>query len=158
MKTIIGLDPGTEKSAIVVFDGERPTWFSIESNEEIVGYLSDLSPERHLAIEMVESFGMAVGREVFETVFWTGRFCESFNGDFTRIGRKEIKLHLCNSLRAKDANIRRALIDRFPSTGGGKTPQIGTIKQPGPLYGMNSHLWSALAVAVTWWDRKLKEI
>lgn len=30
-----------------------------------------------------------------------------------------------------------------------KTIQVGTMKQPGPLYGMSSHVWSALAVALT---------
>ena len=51
---------------------------------------------------------------------------------------------LCKNNRAKDKNIRQALIDRF---GPGKAA-IGTKKAPGPLYGLKSHLWSALAVAV----------
>jgi len=67
-------------------------------------------------------------------------------------------MHLCKNNRAKDANIRQALLDRFPATGGGKAPQIGTKKQPGPLYGVTSHLWSALAVAVTWADTQPGDI
>jgi hypothetical protein len=51
--------------------------------------------------------------------------------------------------RAKDPNIRQALLDIFPGTGGGATPQIGTKAKPGPLYGVTSHAWSALAVAIT---------
>lgn len=42
-----------------------------------------------------------------------------------------------------------ALLDLFPRTGGGATPQIGTKAKPGPLYGVSSHAWAALGVAVT---------
>ena len=53
--------------------------------------------------------------------------------------RKDIKIHLCGTMKAKDANIRQALID--------KHGKVGTAKNKGPLYGISSHLWSALAVA-----------
>jgi hypothetical protein len=43
-------------------------------------------------------------------------------------------------MRAKDANIRQALLDLIG-------PQ-GTKAQPGPTYGIKSHTWAALAVAV----------
>jgi hypothetical protein len=56
------------------------------------------------------------------------------------IFRKDIKLFLCGTMRAKDANIRQALIDKIG-------PQ-GTKKTPGPTYGIKSHTWAALAVAV----------
>jgi hypothetical protein len=49
-------------------------------------------------------------------------------------------MHLCNSMRAKDANVRQALIDRFGP--------VGTKKQPGKLYGVATHYWAALGVAV----------
>lgn len=104
-----------------------------------------------MAIEMVASYGMPVGREVFETVFWIGRFWEAAercNLDCRKVFRKDIKLWLCNSVRAKDANVRQALLDKFPRTGGGKTPQIGTKSKPGPLYGVAGDVWSALAVAL----------
>jgi len=66
-----------------------------------------------------------------------------------RITRNEVKLHLCNSTRVKDAGIRQVIIDRF----GGKAIAIGKKANPGPFYGVKSHLWSALAVAVTHMDR-----
>ena len=53
-------------------------------------------------------------------------------------------MHFCNSVQAKDGNIRQALIDRF----GGKEGAIGKKKTPGPLYGVHAHEWPALAVAV----------
>ena len=40
-------------------------------------------------------------------------------------------------------------MDMFPKTGGGSNPSVGTSKQPGVLYGITTHKWAALAVAVT---------
>lgn len=90
----------------------------------------------------------------FETCVWIGRFIERFKREHKFIYRKDVKLNLCNSMRAKDANVRQALLDRFEPTGGGKTPQIGTKKQPGPLFGMSSHQWSALAVGITYMETR----
>jgi len=101
-----------------------------------------LSSDDDLAIEMIASYGMAVGKEVFETCVWIGRFWQVWPGvSVTRIYRKDVKLHLCGTLKAKDTNIRQALIDKIG-------PQ-GTKNAPGPTYGVKSHVWPALAVAVT---------
>ena len=98
---------------------------------------------------MIASYGMAVGASVFETCVWIGRFmAEAFSSsgrDLHRVFRKDVKLHLCNSPRAKDANVRQALLDRIG-------PQ-GTKKAQGPTYGIKSHEWAALAVAVYGWDQ-----
>jgi hypothetical protein len=103
-----------------------------------------------LAIEMVRSMGMPVGDEVFETVLWAGRFIEAWHPQpFRTVPRHRIKMHLCGNMQAKDSNIRQALLNLFPRTGGGSTPQVGTKKQPGPLFGVSTHVWSALAVAIT---------
>ncbi|WP_230687708.1 hypothetical protein, partial [Streptococcus pneumoniae] len=50
-----------------------------------------------------------------------------------------VKIWLCGTMRAKDANIAQALRD--------KHGEVGTKKNPGKLYGIKSHLWSALAIA-----------
>lgn len=139
-----GLDPGPEKSALVFWDGQMvwSRWY--ESNQEIMSHLAQHSAR--VAIEKVASFGMPVGAEVFETVFWSGRFAQAYGiENVERITRIDVKMHLCHNSRAKDGNIRQALIDRF-----GKP---GTKKNPGPLYGITGDLWSALAVAVTLHDR-----
>lgn len=152
---LIGLDPGEEKSAIVVFDGVHVHQAEILRNRLLLSYLRR-SPVNVLAYEMVACYGMPVGKEIFETVFWLGRFVEAYTNQIQRqaadaVFRKDVKLHLCNSLRAKDSNVRQALIDRF---GGSRQRAIGTKKSPGPLYGVTSHCWSALAVAVYWWDMR----
>jgi hypothetical protein len=80
-----------------------------------------------------------------------GRFAQIWNArsPFYRLARREIKTHLCHSARATDANIRQALIDRF----GGQEKAIGKKANPGPLHSLKGHLWSAFAVAITYWDQ-----
>ena len=59
---------------------------------------------------------MPVGAEVFETVYWSGRFAEAYGVEHVeRITRVDVKMHLCHTSRAKDGNIRQALIDRLES-------------------------------------------
>ena len=80
-----------------------------------------------LVIEMIASYEMAVGQTVFETCVWIGRFVEiaSFNNiKFEYIYRKDEKMNLCYSMKAKDSNIRQALIDRFGPVGTKKNPRL----------------------------------
>jgi hypothetical protein len=146
----LAVDPGTTQSGWCIFDGERVRESGVTMNEELLRMLPNMDAE-WMAIEMVASYGMAVGKEVFETVRWIGRFQQVWpDPEAVRlVYRKDVKMHLCGTTKAKDANIRQAIIDLFPATGGGRTPQIGTKAQPGPLYGVSSHVWPALGVALT---------
>ena len=153
---VIGVDPGPTQSAFVVWDGERVIQHGISLNKTLRDYLdqamSRISTIPNVIIfEQIESFGMAVGRDVFETVLQTGRMFQVVERVAVLVPRRVVKLHLCHSMRAKDSNIRQALIDRF---GGSKAAAIGLKKTPGPLYGVRSHEWSALALAVTWFDQR----
>ncbi|MGE7139158.1 hypothetical protein ACQKIE_16145 [Luteibacter sp. NPDC031894] len=139
---ILAIDPGTTESGVIEFDAGRVHASYIMPNEQVIQRIRWWTcPD--LAIEMVASYGMPVGAEVFDTVRWIGRFQQAFHlPDQVRlIFRKDVKMHLCGSPRAKDGNIRQALIDKLG-------PQ-GTKKNPGPTYGVKSHAWAALAVAVT---------
>lgn len=150
---IFAIDPGTFESAWVLMDGDcRPVRFGKIPNEELLCLLRQ-EAGHDLAIEMVASYGMAVGKEVFDTVFWVGRFWEAGGGFASRnlVYRREEKLALCGSAKANDANIRQALIDRFaygvPNMG------KGTKKEPGWFYGFRADIWQAYAIAVTWRDK-----
>ena len=156
---ILAIDPGNEKSAYVIYDTcltdlidnrekRDVRKFGIYPNEDMLSIASTVSADC-LAIEMIACYGMPVGRTVFETCVWIGRFIEAWGHDFEYVYRKDVKMHLCNSTRAKDGNVRQAIIDRYAATGGGKTPQIGTKKQQGPLYGVSKDVWAALGVAIT---------
>lgn len=150
MSDIFAIDPGTTQSGWCRLGCAGVINSGVMENEELLAMVQRL-PDSRLAIEMIASYGMAVGKEVFATCVWVGRFQQAWHtpADAQLVYRKEVKMHLCGTHKAKDANIRQALLDMFPRTGGGKTPQIGTKGQPGPLYGVSSHAWAALAVAVT---------
>ena len=152
---ILGIDPGTTKSAWVLWDNEdeKILEMGICENMELRNYFSSVTHDDlrflgcHVAIEMVASYGMPVGKEVFETCVWIGVFLEALMADIPSrhfVYRKEVKLNFCGSVKAKDGNIRQALIDRFGDP--------GTKTNPGKLYGVSKDLWSALAVAVTYSD------
>lgn len=148
--THFAIDPGPERSAFLWLVDGRLADFRIVSNGELLG-LIEHADAHTLAVEMIASYGMAVGAEVFETCVWIGRFVQRWrdthgSGPVRMVYRRDVKLHLCGSARAKDPNVRQALIDRY---GPGKAVAIGKKASPGPLYGVASHVWSALAVAVT---------
>lgn len=151
VRSVLAIDPGTTHSAWCLLDSGAPVKFGTWENETILYLLNRRNGER-LVVEMIASYGMPVGREVFETCVWIGRFLQQWKNQaglpFELIYRRDIKLHLCNSVRAKDANIAQALRDRF----GGK----GTKAKPGALYGIKGDEWAALAVAVTYWDLSLR--
>ena len=142
---LISIDPGQHDSAYVRYDGNRPTDFGIITNGIMLTIIRQ--HEGPTVCEMIQCQGMPVGLETFETAYWIGRFWEVAMqwGNFHRVYRSDVKMHLCQSMRAKDSNIRQALIDKF----GGKELAIGRAKSPGPLFGISSHCWSALAIAVT---------
>lgn len=152
----MAIDPGPEQSAVVVY--ERSTgdlvWFEKLDNQEVLTTL-DISQGTELVVEMIASYGMAVGATVFETCVWIGRFIQRWRdnplrtvrcSEVRRVKRIEVKSHLCHSAKATDSNVRQALIDRY---GPGKEKAIGLKATPGPLYGVTKDVWAALGVAVT---------
>src|SRR5215207_722655 len=158
---ILAIDPGCTESAFV-FVGEdcRPRLADKIPNREVL-WLLDGGPATTLALEMVASYGMPVGAEVFETVYWVGRFAQRWaEGLFDRdeaqlVYRRDIKLHHCGSARANDANITQALVDRFAP--GEPNRGKGTKAAPGWFYGFHSDLWQAYALAVYVYDTQQRE-
>jgi hypothetical protein len=142
---IIGIDPGTESGAVVVWDTvERKVLLhDIKPNNELLDWLRNQEESNRIFIEKLMCYGMPVGAETFETAYWIGRaleICDQRKAKVTLVTRLEVKVHHCHSAKAKDANVRQALIDRLGP--------VGTSKNKGPLYGISSHIWSALAVAI----------
>ena len=159
---ILAIDPGSTHSGWVVMDAEtlKPLKFAKEPNERLlerlwlggVGFEIDIAP--YAAIEMIASYGMSVGKEVFDTCVWIGRFQEAilqlYDMSVHFVYRKDEKMTICGSMKAKDSNIRRALIDRFAKHDmkNGK----GTKDTPDWFYGFKADIWQAYAVGVTWVD------
>lgn len=137
---MIAIDPGPQKSAVVKLYQGKIQHAEIMSNELVIIFLQNHAWEP-LAIEMIKSYGMPVGAETFETCLWIGRFIQCHSAQHRLLGRKEVVSWICSSAKAKDSNVRQALIDRYG--------EPGTKKNPGHLYGISKDLWSALAVALT---------
>jgi len=142
---ILGIDPGPKEHAFVWWDADANRVIELQTRPSFeLLFSSDLDKMlckvKTVACEWIESYGMAVGQEVFRTVAGIGWLAGTIGTEVRLVPRKAVKMHLCNSMRAKDGNIRQALIDRFGV--------VGTKKAPGPLFGVSSHYWAALAVAV----------
>ena len=143
---ILSIDPGNIDSAYVLTDNYTLLEFAKIDNKSMRDKVIEHSPG-HLVIEAIASYGMAVGKEVFETCFQIGRLmqiADDYNIPCDLVYRKDVKLNLCGSPRAKDSNIIQALKDRF----GDK----GTKASPGFFYGFSKDVWQAYAVVVTWID------
>jgi hypothetical protein len=147
---VFAIDPGPEQSSYVMAapDLNIVAARSVENNELISAAFNSLSLKSFagipisIACESIESFGMPVGKEVFRTVHWCGRFhqrAEQLGIPFELVPRRVVKLYWCQTVRATDANIWQAMVDLWGSP--------GTKKAPGKLYGIHSHQRSALAIA-----------
>ena len=145
---VFAIDPGNVQSGWVVFGGGYVFDCGLDLNLTVLEILQTHAIHlTNFACEEIRSYGMAVGATVFETCFWTGRFIQAVDPmKMHLIPRKDVKQAVCHNGRAKDPNVRQALIDRFGC--------VGTKKNPGPLYGMKADIWAALGVAVTFFDTK----
>ena len=133
---ILAIDPGTTQSAWVLYSSKKTELTpqlvdkGICENGELLSmlkekHLIDRSNVEKLYIEMIASYGMAVGKTVFETCVWIGRFIEAWSGEYEYVYRKDVKMHLCGTTKAKDSNIRQAIMDKYGST---REAAIGTKK------------------------------
>lgn len=153
---ILAIDPGNLQSAFAVL--EMPDFklyeFGKIENQDLIERLENLSKEVDTsAIEMIASYGMAVGKTVFDSCLWIGRFQQELlrSGLIpTLIYRSQEKMCLCKTMKAKDTNIRTALIDRY-ATHDFKAGK-GTKGNPDTFYGVSADVWQAIAVGVTYYE------
>ena len=149
---ILAIDPGNVDSAYCLIDEKtyKPIEFGKLSNQQVLMKVIELKYDK-LILEMIASYGMPVGASVFETCVWIGRFIQARNCcDYDYIYRKDEKINLCNSMKAKDSNIRQALIDRFG--------EVGTKKNQGFFYGFKNDIWAAFAVGCTYLDKQKEDL
>ena len=156
-KCILSIDPGNEKSAFVCLNENNDIITKgLEENGALLTLWSEMNwDDTLIVIERIASYGMPVGKTIFESCFWTGRFIQFFIGrgvlesDVLLVPRMEVKNHLCHSSKAKDSNVRQALVDRFG--------EPGTKKNKGKLYGVKKDIWAALALGITVFDTRFGE-
>lgn len=157
-QTIFAIDPGNVQSGYALF--EMPNFNLIakgkENNEDLLLLLEQYGERRWnvgdpdvFVIEKIASYGMAVGKDVFETCYWIGQFIHALQRRKTAfVYRKDEKITICGSMKAKDANIRQELINRYAKHDfkNGK----GTKKKQDTFYGVSKDVWQAIAVGVTY--------
>ena len=148
---LLAIDPGTTESAYVVI---RDDYSIIDYGKMLNGNVIEMIKTKTtfypMVIEMIASYGMPVGQEVFETCVWIGRFIQASRKETQLIYRKDVKLNICNSMKATDASIIKALKDRF----GDK----GTKANPGWFYGFSKDVWQAYALGVTYLDKEREQL
>lgn len=150
---LLAIDPGSEESGwCMIGEKLRPEKSGKAQNRDLLHGIYTCGEISRCVIERIESYGLGVGRTVFDTCIWTGRFveaCAKRDIPVWLLPRREVKLHLCGRMSAKDANIVAALRERF----GDK----GTKREPGWFYGFKGDIWQAYALGVTWIEQEREE-
>lgn len=157
---IFAIDPGNTHSGFAVID--MPNFHLLDfgkvENENLLMLLESMSvtlpscgdPDVYV-IEKIASYGMPVGVDVFDTCIWIGQFAHALKERKTvYVFRKDEKITLCGTMKAKDANIRQELINRYAKFDykNGK----GTKKNPDTFHGVSKDVWAAIAVGVTYYE------
>lgn len=154
--TILAIDPGTFQSGVVELTKQKHVKDKhIIPNDAVLDLVGAHSGE--VVIEMIDNYGLPIGKTTMETLLWIGRFYQAcWVDEPVLIARRSVRFYLCGTARAGDASISTACKDRYAPTGGGMTPQVGIKSQKGPLYGLKSHMWAALAVGLTFIETGLQ--
>jgi len=145
----LAIDPGSKESGWCAYFpcAKQVTACGIDHNERMLCILwEDAFRNSPVVCEWVTHYGFKVGSTTFDTCRWVGRFEQSL-----AIPRWEVKRHWCGRPAAADQNVRAAVVERF---GGTTKAAKGTKKKPGPLYGVKSHIWQAVALAVCYAETK----
>jgi len=149
---VLGLDPGPANSGICVYDNRERRVIeahkALPTDEAL--YVLDIYAGRSalVAIERVQSYGIA-GASLLRTAEVGGMLhqCASNLGlDVVWLYRREVLRGLDVTGKGnRDSLVRQRLIEIH---GGDRASAVGTKAKPGPLYGVSSHAWQALSVAV----------
>lgn len=179
---ILAIDPGSEETAWVIYDPERMVVHGKgkEDNQLVEAKLKRRYPRLDkyvkvlaecgapldteevnslfydvVVVECPQPRGQPMYTQIVDTIRWIGRFEGAYGEDLVYWDRKDVKMCLCGRCAGVgDSNVRAAIISKFPQTGGGRIKQIGTKKEPGPLYGFAADKWAALGVALSWWEMR----
>jgi hypothetical protein len=152
---ILAIDPGNTESAFVIWDGETIFKKGKVKNSDLLNEIGSSTYKDKVTIEMVASYGMPVGKTVFDTCVWVGRFiqkCDENNIYWDLAYRIDIKNHICHSSKAKDSNVIQSIIDRFGNVDKYGKYGKGTKNNKGFFYEFSKDIWQAFAVAIYAFD------
>lgn len=148
---ILGIDPGELWHGAVRYDwhGRRvlEAHKALSTADAIAFIRQHADSTELLAVERVASYGIS-GASLLRTAENGGRFWQvglDAGLPVDLVYRREVlsRLHV-GPRGTKDSIVRQRMIELH---GGGKEAAIGRKASPGPLYGVSSHAWAALAVA-----------
>lgn len=151
---ILAIDAGTTESGYVIMRLKpfQLLKFGKIPNADLLNIVK-IEDYESLIYEEFQSFGMPIGESTIKSITWNGRYIQSALDRGKKaipIYRKDEKMTLCGSMKAKDSNIRQALIDRYAKfdfkNGKGKKDN------PDTFYGVSKDAWSAIAVGVTYYE------
>jgi len=153
---ILGIDPGPEKSGWCIYHPtlKKVILSGVDETEIVLQWIRCREIKPHdfdlmncaLVIEKVVSYGQRIGGETIKTIEYIGKMQEAWRprGTPIMLSRPEVLGILTGSRSTRESGAREALIDLH----GGSEVAIGKKASPGPLYGVKSHAWSALALCV----------
>ena len=149
---ILGIDPGPVTSGVVILVGGKIEATAAAMQNEVlaamvaVGQMTGGDGYARWALDLVACETMqaaydTIGASTIQTMMWAGEFRHARRPyPWMELTRQKVKHLVCGRTNVGDPEVRKALIDRFG--------RVGTKAMPGPTYGVTSHAWSALAVAV----------
>ena len=149
---VLGLDPGSTESGWVLLDGpppRRPEAFNVSPNTEILARISAGEFDRLVMESVPAVYGRSALPALCDTIRWEGRFLERAAASVEKqilpylVSRQQVKAWLLGNASGRDADVRAELVHRY-----GDGNAIGKRATRGPLYGVSSHIWPALAVAL----------
>ena len=151
---ILGIDPGPHHCGAALYDTDARrvlgSWKALTVDQAVgaVQSLKDTHGVELVAIERVQSYGIA-GASLLRTAEVGGVLHQAASRELLEVVwlyRREVLRGLDVTGKGnRDSLVRQRLIEMH---GGDRVSAVGTKKKPGPLYGVASHAWAALAVAV----------
>jgi hypothetical protein len=138
---ILAIDPGTHASGYVLYDDKVVTSGVMDNHDLLKIVLDDKSDA--LAIEGFRARGNVIDNNCVQTIRWEGRFVQAWGcpEDVMLVARSDVKKFLGLPGSSDDAKVNAGLRRLLG--------EKGTKASPGPLFGISSHAWAALGVAVT---------
>ena len=171
---ILSIDPGTEHSGWVLTQG-----FTVldSGNEWPNDQTQQLIHTVHWDVLLIEEITVAfavklpngrpgsIGKSTLRTQFWAGVFfahglIAAPESTIQLLSRSIVSSYYrpAGRTKAKDADVSRAVRQRYHATGGGASPHVGTKGKPGPLFGVSGHAWQALGNTVFFLEKHCGEL
>ena len=140
---VLAIDPGTTQSGWVLLVGDVVLGAGIDDNDTVREWIRTRTDDTWVVIERIEPrYGLRMGWETIGACEWVGRFTEAADArPVALLNRSDVLRHFGIPAKANaDSGVRAAMLDRWGGQSAGR--------KGGPLYGVKSHAWSALGIAV----------